>query len=172
MSRFGKKKVFETAASVELNIMPFIDVFSLLCTFLLFSAVFLSVGVHFVQIPFISNAAPSKEEVQRQLNISIDVSRENIELATSWSAPPLEQKSEQFPNSESGIRDLHKSLLNLKDQHPKADKVELFLDDDITYEKIVALLDQIKLRLPEDSRTTVADQDVLFPKVVFGSVML
>ncbi|MBI2603114.1 MAG: biopolymer transporter ExbD [Deltaproteobacteria bacterium] len=172
MSRLGKKKVFEAGQSVELNIMPFIDVFSLLCTFLLFSAVFLSVGIHFVQIPFISNAAPSKEEVERQLNVSVDVGKDNIELVTSWSEQPLEKKVLQFPHAEAGIAQLHKSLIDLKQAHPKVDKVDLFLDDEITYDQIIGLLDQIKLRFPEDPRTSDLEGDVLFPKVVFGSVML
>ena len=39
-----------------------IDIFSLLCTFLLFSAVYVSIGIQTVQVPFFTNAASDKKD--------------------------------------------------------------------------------------------------------------
>ena len=53
MSRRKKRKK-AAYNEIVLNIMPFIDVFSMLNTFLLYSAVFLAVGIIEVQIPYLS----------------------------------------------------------------------------------------------------------------------
>jgi biopolymer transport protein ExbD len=53
---------------IELNIMPFIDVFSLLNTFLLLSAVFFSLGMLEVQLPFFSNAPQKDSKPTRDLS--------------------------------------------------------------------------------------------------------
>ncbi len=175
MSRFGKKKIQEAAAPVELNIMPFIDVFSLLCTFLLFSAVFISIGIHMVQVPFLSNAAPSKEESKRSLQVKIDASPQKVEVTSSWSEAPVDSKTEAFSNSKEGLAHLHEALIKLRLATPEADKVDLFLDDDLSYAQIIDLLDVIKLRLAQDPALAehegFASSD-LFPKVVFSSVIL
>ena len=76
MSRKKKKRSIPYK-DVELNIMPFIDIFSMLNTFLLFSAVFLSVGVLEVQIPFLSNQPPPDDPKDSRLfQVNVDVSKE------------------------------------------------------------------------------------------------
>ena len=93
MSRKRKNKIYDGGDSVELNIMPFIDIFSLLCTFLLFSAVFVAVGIHVVQVPFLSNAASEKgEDNKRIMKVKVDVSVNRIDLTTSWSEAPVDEK--------------------------------------------------------------------------------
>ena len=53
--RRKQKAGFVEGAPVELNVMPFIDVFSLLTTFLLFSAAFITIGILEVQIHYFRN---------------------------------------------------------------------------------------------------------------------
>ena len=55
MSKRKKKKKHEPkAAEAELNIMPFIDIFSMLNVFLLVSATFINIGLIRVQVPFLT----------------------------------------------------------------------------------------------------------------------
>ena len=101
MNKKQKKKKKRKAIKyrdIELNIMPFIDVFSLLNTFLLMSAVFIAIGVLEVQIPFLSSAPPDTKDNERTLDISVDVEKEKIEVTTVWSrAPENEAQREQAP---------------------------------------------------------------------------
>ena len=77
----GKKKKKKLGyRDISLNIMPFIDVFSLLNTFLLMSAVFLSVGIIEVQIPFLTSAPPDKKQDDKSCSVKIDMSKETFEV--------------------------------------------------------------------------------------------
>src|SRR5690242_5526162 len=98
---------------VELNIMPFIDIFSMLNTFLLFSAVFLSVGIMEVQIPFLSNAKPEKKEDNRFFVVNVSVEKEKIEVDARYSAPPENLNRKEFPNTPDGQKQMHAHLVDL-----------------------------------------------------------
>ncbi|MDD9951123.1 MAG: biopolymer transporter ExbD [Zetaproteobacteria bacterium] len=168
-------------AMVELNVMPFIDIFSLLCTFLLFSAVFVSIGVMEVQVPFLSNAAPPKAEEKkkstRNLEIKIEVSKKDVKLTSSFTEEPVNENTQAYGLDSSGLTEMHKQLVSLKLDHPDSDSVTLFIDDEVVYDEIVDVLDQIKLRYPSDSPNVSSQnnegKDVfLYQKVIFGSVLL
>lgn len=173
-----KKKVAPEAHEVELNVMPFIDIFSLLCTFLLFSAVFVSIGILEVQIPFLSNAAPNQDkENKRLLDVKIDVEVERVELTTSFTKQPINENRQFFPRDEAGLKEMHSQLVQLRDDYEETDKVTLFVDNEILYEDLVEVLDQIKLRFPGDQgfdpqESSKGIETTLYPKVVMGSVIL
>lgn len=166
---------------VELNIMPFIDVFSMLNTFLLFSAVFIMIGITEVQIPFLTNAPPPKEKSARSLNINIDVTKEKIEVVRVYSMPPADEMKWEFVFNKDGIEQMHRRLVSLRKEEPDVDKVTLFSDDDVIYKDLSNVLDAIKLREEGDPvfATKSADKKeqeaatiFLYPKIVMGSVML
>lgn len=171
MSRRKKKHHVVTIQDVELNIMPFIDIFSLLNTFLLFTATFVSLGVLRVQVPFLSNATPDNKKPARSLEVNVTVSRDNIVLNSEYSQPPKEKSSSTFYASNEGIAAFHRALLALKHENPKDDLVTLYSDDDVSYEKLIEILDAIKIDSTIENDGT-QDNDTLFPKVVIGSVML
>ncbi len=81
MSSKKKKKRRSTIKyrDIQLNIMPFIDVFSLLNTFLLMSAVFLAVGIIEVQIPFLTTAPPDKKTDEKFCDVKVDMEKDKIE---------------------------------------------------------------------------------------------
>lgn len=188
MSRFGKKRSLNESPGVELNIMPFIDIFSLLCTFLLYSAVFISIGIHVVQVPFLTNAAPEKEKSKpaRILEITVTLSKHKITLKSLWSERPVRKKVVYFNNSDLGFSEFQANLENLKIESPKTEKVNIYIDDDMTYEEMVPVLDSIKLgkhnqinvrhrskkQLEKLGKEDDDEDKVLFPKIVFSSVIL
>lgn len=189
MSRRKKRKNRSAGGeeTIELVLMPFIDVFSLLTTFLLFSAVFVHIGVLEVQVPFLSNAAPPKANDQtRVISIKADVRKDSIEIITSWSKPPINEKKYMFEHNEKGIAEMHQRLVQIRVSNPTVDLVTLFTDDDVTFEKLVLVLDSIKLLSEGDPAIPVTTEGaeaknteesrvssiMLYPKVVMGSVLL
>ena len=183
-----QKNKLSTADSgpVELNVMPFIDVFSLLTTFLLFSAVFIQIGIIEVQVPFFTNKPQSdeKEEDKRKIQVHVTLEDKTIEVETFYSLPPRNAQKNDFSLDERGIQEMHEKLVSIRTKNPDTDKVTLFVDDEITYETVVEVVDAIKILGPDDpeipqSEDTKDGSDsssqtnlYLFPKVVMGSVLL
>lgn len=164
---------------IQLNIMPFIDVFSLLNTFLLMSAVFLAVGVIEVQIPFLTSAPPDKKDDEKFCDVKVDMEKEKIE-ATAQDCKGVDPKKE-FKVTKEDIASLHRYLVDVRRGNQDTDKIAFFTEDDVLWKDIAKVLDAIKLRQPGDpvfvSKTgTAVEQalaaEFLFPKVVMSSVML
>jgi biopolymer transport protein ExbD len=176
-----KKRKSVKYRDVELNIMPFIDVFSLLNTFLLMSAVFLSIGVLEVQIPFLSSAPPDTKDTERVFDVKVDVEKERIEVTTSWSKPPVNEEVKRFDLTKAGAAELHKHMVNIRKANPDTDKVSLFTEDDVIWKEVAMVIDAIKSRLPGDpiiAPKNASDiekaiaAEFVYPKVVMSSVML
>jgi biopolymer transport protein ExbD len=164
---------------VELNIMPFIDVFSLLNTFLLMSAVFLAIGVIEVQIPFLTSAPPTKTPPENDCDIKVDMTKDKIE-ASAENCKGVDPKKE-FEVSKAGMSELHKHMVQIRRNNPDHDKLQFFSDDDVIWEDMAAALDSIKLRQPGDplfqgvgetEQAKAESAEFVFPKVVLASVML
>lgn len=182
MSRKRKKSIKnEPETDIELNIIPFIDVFSMLNTFLLFSAVFVATGILEVQVPFLSSAPPPKEEGERTLEVKVDAEKTKLQVITEYTKEPRNEQKFDFPNSKEGIDLMHDRLVAIRKANPNQDKVTFFSEDDVIWENISAILDAIKFRKQTDPVFPVRnaatgeveqDQNFLFPKVVMGSVML
>lgn len=177
LRRRKKRIIDQISHDVELNIMPFIDVFSLLCTFLLFTAVFVSIGIHVVQIPFLSNSSEkSDDDKTRMLSVTVDSDLDAVTLTTKWSRPPTQETKTKFPRTKEGLDQVHSELVRIRIANSETDKLTLFIDDAIKYADVIVLLDTIRLRKETDpvipaSKDRPSD-NLVFPKVVLGSVML
>lgn len=175
-----KKKRSVKYRDIELNIMPFIDVFSLLNTFLLMSAVFLSVGILEVQVPFLTSAPPPPQTDERTLEVKADMSKDQVEVTAEYSRPPINQQKKTFKLTKDEIAQLHKFLVDIRRSSPETDKLQFFTDDDVIWKDMAKVLDAIKVRQPGDPVFQTKGTDVekavaaefLFPKVVMASVML
>lgn len=191
MSRKRKRRTV-VYTDVELNIMPFIDIFSMLNTFLLFTAVFLSVGILEVQIPFLSSAPPPDEKDAREFKVAIDVTKEQVEVQTSFSQPPEQLQKFPFPNNADGIKKMHAKLVEIRKDKPDTDKATLYSDDEVLWDSLSQVLDGVMLRVDADpifppakdaikgkendpkamERATASAKVYVYGKVIMGSVML
>ncbi len=163
----------------ELNIMPFIDIFSMLNTFLLVSASFLGLGVLEVQIPFLSNSPDVKDEPKRSFSIRVDIEDAQVKVASLWTAAPEEKSEKTFTFADADIGKFHQEMIELRTKVPENDKVTVYADNTVKYEQLVKVIDNIKtlkdkepkLNLPPvDGKT--APGNFIFEKVIIGSVIL
>jgi biopolymer transport protein ExbD len=180
MSRRRKRKVEEVEyRDAELNIMPFIDVFSVLNTFLLFSAVFVAFGVVKVQIPYLSNKQLD-EKPKRSLSVSVDIDKQKVQLVTRYSMAPINEEKTSYNLDEAGLTAMHQKLVQIRSANKDTEVVSCFMEDDVAYEQIIKVVDAIKLRRQGDPQFVTNDPDetdlenvaYVFPKVVFASVIL
>jgi biopolymer transport protein ExbD len=177
------------SATVELNLMPFIDIFSLLTTFLLFSAVFVHIGILEVQIPFLTNAPPPPTKSPRSISVKVELEDKTIIIGTEYSEPPIDQQKYEFEHSDVGIAAMHKKLIEIRSTSEDNDKLTLYVDDTVIFSKLTKVLDEIKFINTGEHQfkpvMTAADADEpvlktvpedraleLYPKVVMGSVMI
>ena len=181
MSSKKKKRKKIKYRDIELNIMPFIDVFSLLNTFLLMSAVFLSVGILEVQIPFLTSAPPDKKPEERALEVKVEMERDHVDVTAAYSRPPVNEQKKTFKLTKEDLGAMHKFLVDIRREAPDNDKLQFFTEDDVLWKDMAHVLDAIKVRQPGDpvftpKNATQAEQamasEFLYPKVIMASVML
>jgi len=181
VSRRKKKRPQAKYKDIELNIMPFIDVFSLLNTFLLMSAVFIAIGVLEVEIPFLTSAPPPPKDSERTLEVKVDMMKEKVEVVTSWTKPPVNERKESFDVNPAGLIALHKHMVEVRKQDLESDKVQLFTEDDVLWKDMAAVIDAIKLRKDGDPIFPVKSgseiekamsAEFVYPKVILASVIL
>jgi biopolymer transport protein ExbD len=168
MSRL-RKKYAPPQDDIELNVMPFIDVFSLLCTFLLFTAVFISIGIHVIQVPFLSNATSNLTSEKKEIkDIKLQMSQGDISLMSTF--PDFEKKT--YALNAKGLKGLHEDLITLKGFEASPDKIDLYTDEDVLYEHIVLALDAIKTMTPQEQKLHSFKTSDLYQKVILSSVIL
>ncbi len=160
--------------------MPFIDIFSMLNTFLLFSAVFLSVGIIEVQVPFLSSAPADPTDNVRSLAVKVDVLPDKIQLVTSYSAPPTDEVVREFALDKNGYEELHAAAVEVRAANEDIKMLTLFSDDAVTFDQLVMILDAVKNRRDTDPEFFETDKKSgdryrsvhVFSQVVMGSVIL
>lgn len=179
-SRKKKRKKRKDPGAAELNIMPFIDIFSMLNTFLLVSAAFINIGILEVQIPFFSNAPVDKSKPTRSLDLKVDIEKTKVTLTSAFTLPPEDKQTFTYTPDQKGLDDLHAKLLELRQKNPETDKITVFSEDDVKYSGLVDVVDTVKTLRETDPKFPVTDEKTgvkkesqfLYEKVVIGSVVL
>lgn len=164
----------------ELNVMPFIDVFSMLNTFLLVSAAFLGLGILEVQVPYLSNSPDIKDEPKRSFSIRVDIEDAQIKVTSLWTAPPEDKVEKTYKFDDTDISRLHTDMIALRMKVPETDKLTLYADDTVKYEQLVKVIDNVKtvkekeprMNLPPGPDGKPAPNNFIYEKVVIGSVIL
>ncbi|MDQ3234626.1 MAG: biopolymer transporter ExbD [Pseudobdellovibrionaceae bacterium] len=165
----------------ELNIMPFIDIFSMLNTFLLVSAAFIGLGILEVQVPFLSNSSEVKEPPSRSFNIRVDVADAEIKVTSEWTEQPFDKDVKTFKVDDADFARFHQEMVALRVKAPENDKVTIFSDDSVKYEILIKAIDAVKTMKENEPRPALPNADelrktgkdmYLFEKVVIGSVIL
>src|SRR5690606_1478091 len=113
MSRRKRRRAPQSKyKEIELNIMPFIDVFSLLTTFLLMAAVFVAIGIIEVQIPFLSTQKPDSDP-PRVLDLKVDMEKDKVTVITAYTKPPINKEEKEFKVNEAGAKLMHDYLVSI-----------------------------------------------------------
>jgi biopolymer transport protein ExbD len=120
----------------ELLLVPMIDIFTVLVTFLLMTAVFSRIAVIELDLP--SAAGPQVTEPSFRLEVI--VRRDGLELTNGTAliaALPRE-------NGEYDLAKLSELALSLKRDHPDVDDASVLLEPDIEYDDLIQVMDAIR----------------------------
>ena len=124
---------------VDVNITPIIDCFTVLITFMLASASFLSIGILDAGVPGI--ASDSKEAPPPyELNVRLKKdSSYDVKLSGKAS------KNTHFKDLEGTTRE----IASIKKSYPLVTAITLSADDDVTYKSVVESMDKIRKEIPD-----------------------
>lgn len=155
------------AKPVELMLVPMIDIFSVMITFLLMTAVFSRISI--IQLDLPSSAAASPSEPTFRLEVM--VRKDGLELTNgrdSIAVLPLE-------NGAYPLGQLTLLAANLKGQHVEVDTASVLMAPDVEYDYLVQVMDAIRSTdlATAESNGFTATPDAhgrvpMFPKVAVG----
>lgn len=147
----------------EMNLVPMIDIFTVLVTFLLMTAVFYRTVVLELNLPLAQNESPPPPTLQ----LEIVVRKAKLEVADRGSGLLTE-----FANGTAGyeLTKLADYLKRVKEKYPDKLDATILLEPDIAYDTMVQVMDTVRVvEQDQDGRTVQAE---LFPEISIGDAPL
>jgi biopolymer transport protein ExbD len=144
----------------ELNLVPMIDIFTVLVTFLLMTAVFYRTVILELHLPTAqSEPTPPPPGLQLEITVrkaKLEVNDRNSGLLT------------EFPNNAQGydLGALSAYLQRVKEKYPDKLDATILLEPDVNYDSLVQVMDTVRVVEQKQGARTV--QAELFPEISIG----
>lgn len=158
----------------KINLVPILDAVFILIFFLLLSSQFLSIFEINSDVPLVSANDPPPKKKPLALTVEI---RENALWVFTGVPSRLET---QIPKDEEGEYDfvaLHNYMVEKKRKHVEERTIIIEPVIDVEYEKIVQIMDAVRMLLPTDETFFMKNKEgieeevqVLFDKIMFGNI--
>ena len=119
-----------------LLLVPMIDIFTVLVTFLLMTAVFARITILQLDLPSAAGGPPSEPTFR----LEVIVRQEGLELTngnTRIAAIPT-------VNGEYDLKTLSELALSLKRDHPDVDSASVLLEAEVKYDSLIQVMDAIR----------------------------
>ena len=180
----SKKKKYKAAEQFDINVTPMVDMFSVLISFLLITAVFSATGQARVDVPFLSSRPPEEKnepEKDPPVNLTVVIQDSKVELEVTGGKIGENPQTFEFQLVETGLDELQAKIYQYRKDDLRVDTVTFMTDEEIRYEKLVMVLDAVRVLKPNRDPIPVpadykfprgVDQDSLIPKVIMGNVIL
>lgn len=183
MSGFKLKKRKQVSSAFDINVTPMLDLFSVLIIFLLATSVFSATGELRIEVPFLSQQPPPKQEEldknpEKTVSVTIDVDTVKYQQATT--AKSTIEDEIEVPLTEEGLDKIQAKIYDIRKSSPKFDKVTVFTQQEVSYEKLVMVLDTLRelrpgrtpIPFPPDYKfPSGSDSTSLVTKIVLGNVI-
>lgn len=145
---------------VELMLVPMIDIFTVLVTFLLMTAVFSRITILQLDLPSSNSAGAGTPP---QFRLEVIVRHQGFELTNgSKLIATLPKVNEQYD-----FGTLTQMALSLKQQYPEANDASVLLERDVQYDYLIQAMDAIRSAdVPQPGATTTRQE--LFANIAVG----
>ena len=128
----------------ELLLVPMIDIFTVLVTFLLMTAVFSRITIVELDLPSAASGPPSAPTFR----LEVIVRKQGLELTNGSALIAAIPKVEGAYD----LKTLSELALSLKRDYPDANDASVLLEPDIAYDDLIQVMDAIRsTELPADS---------------------
>lgn len=127
-------------ANVDLNLVPFIDLMSVLITFLLISAVWTQVSMIQLGASFASPKDAGRTEYKapplEDLVLRLDVVASGYVLKFGNQTKPIPKQNDEYD-----VLALSNELIRIKGLYPDKESIKISIADEIVYEHVIAAMD-------------------------------
>ncbi len=125
-----------TIKPAGLLLVPMIDIFTVLVTFLLMTAVFARITILDLDLPSSASASPAKPEFR----LEVIVRKEGLELTNGT------DRIAAIPNVDGAydLKTLTDLALSLKRDYPETDNASVLLEPEVEYDSLVQVMDAIR----------------------------
>jgi biopolymer transport protein ExbD len=150
-----------TIKPAGLLLVPMIDIFTVLVTFLLMTAVFARITILDLDLPSAASGDPAKPEFR----LEVIVRKEGFELTYGrdlLAAIPT-------VNGEYDLKTLTEMALALKREHPETETASVLMERGVNYDYLIRAMDAIRdTELPGSGPGARPMKVALFPKIAVG----
>ncbi len=166
MMRKPSRRALARPKTVRLDLVPILASVFIFIFFLLMSANFIKIFEIPSDVPLFSQATHDNKE--KSLGLTIRISDNDIQILTGIPASVVKTVRKLNPN-DYDLNTLHQTLLDLKKRYPKENVAILEPLNDISYDKLVQIMDEIRLLKHTDPELEEKTR-VLFGDIVFGNI--
>jgi biopolymer transport protein ExbD len=144
----------------EMNLVPMIDIFTVLVTFLLMTAVFYRTVILELNLPKAQNDSPPPPPT---LQLEVVVRKDKLQVADRGSGLLTE-----LPNAgaQPDVAKLSEYLKRVKEKFPEKLDATILLEPDTPYDSLVQVMDAVRVVEQKDGERTVMAE--LFPEISIG----
>jgi biopolymer transport protein ExbD len=159
--RWRKSHLSEPA---EVNITAFMNLMVILVPFLLITAVFSRITILDLNLPVPGTPQAERQpDETEQLQLEVIVRQNVIEVGDRKRGL---LKAVAVTSDGGHLKEISALLQEIKARHPDKQDITLLLEQDIAYQRLVAMMDTLRVaRVEEDGETVTAE---LFPTISVG----
>jgi len=147
----------------EMNITAFMNLMVILVPFLLITAVFSRVAILELTLP---TAGTAMELPEQKLQLEITVRSNHIEIADAGGAPVIIANK----GGDYDFKTLSAALRQLKARFPEHTAATLLLEQSISYDTLVQVMDSVRVARSVQAATVVKTD--LFPDISIGDAAM
>lgn len=158
----------------RLNLIPILDAIFIFIFFLLMSANFLKIYEVQSDVPIVSTQSPPTKK--KPLALTLKVRATGIDIYKGI-PQQLIKRIGKNPEGDYDIEALHEYAITLKQNYKKERTIIVEPIVDVEYEKIVLIMDAVRMFKNTDEKIWEKDKDgndapmeYLFDKIVFGNI--
>ena len=156
-----KAESFDTDIMRVLNLIPMMDILTVLVIFLLITAVFTHITIMDLSIP--THAGESAVNTPN-FSIEVIVRKAGLEIANGSSVEAAIPKKD----GKYDLEMVSNMLTRLKAQYPGKEDATILVEPDIQYDHVIQIMDAIRMADVREEGGGEMKKIVLFPKVSIG----
>jgi biopolymer transport protein ExbD len=160
-NRKGRQEPFDTDILRVLNLIPMMDILTVLVIFLLITAIFTHITIMELSVP---TSAGGSAVNAPNFAIEVIVRKAGLEIANGSSVEAAIPKKD----NRYDMKMLSEMLLRLKAQYPEKEDATVLVEPDIEYDYLIQIMDAVRGADVPAERSEAVKKIVLFPKISVG----